>query len=178
VNRPGHMYQPELGQTMSDALLDDSERCLAAFVRQYMRATGAADADATRLTLYRVWACLTRLLTDRLEEAPDWDSETRWVDGLHTCAVVVEPPWRLRITGPMAWGLTADVGGPQWLEPFDADLRLSRATGQIESYELRFGDRDQPNGEDCRQEGSERIVARLKAGRVAWAFTFAKSGGE
>lgn len=153
----------------------DCERCLATAVRLYRLAAAAADADAELLALCSVRSFVTRLLAERLRDAPDWPSADRWLDGLFDSTVADDPPSAMWLSGPMVWGRSADTAGPQWAEPFDADLRFA-PDGGLASYRLRFGDRDRPP-DDTLSTGIPRIRAALAAGTVRWAFEFAKGDG-
>jgi hypothetical protein len=113
---------------------------LAAWVRQYMRARHAGDEVATRLGRRCVIGCLSRLLSAHLESAVSWNSDERWIDGLVGAQFVAESTDRITVNGQMVWGMTADAGGPQWAEPFEADVHIDWEAQKLRKYSIRFGD--------------------------------------
>jgi hypothetical protein len=112
------------------------EAKVAAYVRQFLRAHEAKEAAACREAAPSICSALSWLLGARLELAPTWNSGERWIDCLIGARFEVEPPDRLNVRGHMVRGLVEDAGGPQWVEPFEAEVRL----GGPLSYVLRFAD--------------------------------------
>jgi hypothetical protein len=149
----------------------DNQVCIAALSRQLRRAQDAGDEVAAWLMTNALCSRLCSLLGDLLTREPSWDSEGRWLDALFRRRVVFESPERLRVTGPLVWGLSSDTAGPQWAGPFDAVLQFSDGLRELEAYTIRFGERNKPVSEVLRED-IDRIMERLAAGAVAWSYEF------
>src|SRR5947209_4954254 len=116
---------------------DDLAR-IAAYVRQLRRASEAGDEVAAWLTTNALCSSLRYLLSELLTQEPSWDSEGRWLDALFQREVFFESPQRVRVTGPMTWGLRGNEGGLQWAEPFEAVLHFTPGFQELDAYTIRF----------------------------------------
>jgi hypothetical protein len=148
-----------------------NEECIAALVRQLLRARGARDQVAVWLTTNALCSRLCSLLADLLSGEPAWDAKGRWLDHFARRDVSIDLPDRVRVAGPLVWGLEANPSGPEWAEPFEAELEFSAALRQLVGYTVRFGDRRAFPGEGLRQ-GIARIVGDIEGRAVEWAFVF------
>jgi len=121
----------------------NTQRRLAAIIRQFFRAQDAKDYEAIALESSQLCSETAWLLADHLKDAPDWDDEARWIDGMIDSKVIKLPEFTVRIEGQVVWGLSDDPGGKQWREPLWAEVRATNFG--IEEYEIRFG---HPNEQD------------------------------
>lgn len=117
-----------------------AETKLATWAGWYLRAHASGDQSAQRQAAKDVCLGLRWLLSGLLESTASWDSRQRWIDCLIGAQFAVDRPDRIKVRGRMVWGLVTDAGGPQWSEPFEAELTLDPASVALRSYTLRFGD--------------------------------------
>jgi hypothetical protein len=122
--------------------LTKAEARLAARLRQYIRAQNANDRIATSIEADAILQNLSHLLSLHLEDESGWNSQERWVDGVVGAKLAVSSSGQAKAVGRIVWGLLKDTGGPQWFEPFDAEVIIGGPEGDLERYSLRFGDRD------------------------------------
>ncbi len=120
---------------------------------------------------------LRGLLKDLLSGEPDWKSRGHWIDRLCHRAVSLESPTRCIVSGPMIWGLSEDVGGPQYAWPFEAELTLAVGYSELVGYMVRFGDLrpipDEPLPDCCR-----RITLDIERGSIEWAYVIRSTAAE
>ena len=98
--------------------------------------------------------------------------EPYWFDGLVHATPRIRKTQRLEIEGLMIWAKDA---GPQWIDLFSADLKVSKAGETLEDYVLRFGrteslDRRIPYGDE---RALLKELQHLDQG--TWAYVFNKS---
>lgn len=127
-------YEERLAETLAK---------LSALIRQLMRARAANDALAVQLEQVSICSMLGCLLSTRLERSVNWDSSERWIDSAVGARIEIKPPDEITVRARMVWGLTADAGGRQWAEPFEAHVRLASADGEIHAYRLKFSDHEE-----------------------------------
>lgn len=152
---------------------DEAER-LAADVRQLFRARGAGDEVARWLCVNSICSRLTRILSDLLSSEASWDSDRRWLDSLFRREVVLEHPNCIGVTGPMVWGFTEDAGGPQWAEPFAAELAFQPGFARLASCAIQFADR-RVFGEESLRDSIARISSDIESGVIEWKYEFHRS---
>ena len=70
----------------------------------------------------------------------------------------------------MTWGRNDNPGGPQWAEPFEAELEFSPGLLELVGYTIRFGNKRAMTGEALAQ--IERLHQDIEKGSVVWAFHF------
>jgi hypothetical protein len=75
-------------------------------------------------------------------------------------AISVVSAVEVSLRGYALWGESAG-GGPFWIEPFLASLRISETNDAIVAYELRFADASQ---------GLRRVAADKYLRRTDWFF--------
>jgi hypothetical protein len=119
----------------------DSDEWIAAEGRQLFRALTAYDPKAIEVCLVYLGHYLVKTLGRHLRAQPEWDAQTRWLDGLVDVDFEAELPWLLRIKASLVWGLSSNPGGDQWQEPFEFELHLWPRTGALRGYRFRFADR-------------------------------------
>lgn len=64
----------------------------------------------------------------------------------------------------MVWGLSEDIGGNQWEEPFEAVVRVSKHRRRILSYTLKFGS-EEPLSSKLVEFGLYDILAAEESGK-------------
>jgi len=116
---------------------------IAVFCRQYLRARDADDEPAMRVEASGLGHFLGSLLNQYLKNDSRWDSSERWIDGMVGASIDIRPP-HVVVRGMIVWGRVADAGGPQWREPFEAQLGLTPDMASVDDYLLRFGNPQKP----------------------------------
>ena len=149
------------------------EECVAAAFRQLLRAHEADDAVAAWQATGSFCMWLRLLLKDLLSREASWDSKGRWLDGFAENRVLFLRPRRVRVLDAIVSGLRADVGGPQWAEPFDAELELRPDLSDLASYTIRVVDMRSFPGEDL-QRSLSRIKADAARGNIVWRYAWSK----
>lgn len=147
--------------------------CVAAAFRQMLRAYDADDAVAAWQATSAFCTRLRLLLNDLLTRETSWDSKGRWLEGFAENRVLFHRPLQVRVPDAIVWGLRADVGGPQWAEPFDATLELRPDLSDLASYTIRAGDLRSFPGEDL-QSSLSRIKSEAASDSVAWRYGWSK----
>jgi hypothetical protein len=84
-------------------------------------------------------------------------------------------PRQVRVRDAIVWGLRADVGGPQWAEPFNAELELRPDLSDLASYTIRAVDMRSFPGEDL-QSSLSRIKADGESGIIVWRYVWSAEG--
>lgn len=151
------------------------EECVAAAFRQLLRAHETDDAVAAWQATSSFCMSLRLLLKDLLSREVTWDSKGRWLDGFAENRVLFLRPCQVSVRDAIIWGLRADVGGPQWAEPFDAKLELRPDMKDLASYTIRAVDVRSFPGEDL-QGGLPRIKAQAESGDITWRYVWSKPG--
>lgn len=149
------------------------EECVAAAFRQLLRAHEADDAVAAWQATGSFCMSLRLLLKDLLSREVTWDSKGRWLDGFAENRVLFLRPRQVCVRDAIVWGLRADVGGPQWAEPFDAALELRPDLRDLASYTIRAVDMRSFPREDL-QSSLSRINADAASGNIAWRYVWSK----
>lgn len=157
----------------------DQEIRLATRLRQCFRAVEAGDQLAVRDEIPLVIHSLYHFLEYLLGPDASWESQGRWFDDM------IDVDYRLLagrfvISGKLVWGLTSDPG-PQWSDPFYADVSIDAGRPETESYLIRFGRTDDGRGPDAVPFGfyagpggpSESIADPWK-GKADWRYEFRK----
>jgi hypothetical protein len=116
-----------------------TEKQLAAFVQDFLKANERSDDELTYKTGKYSCSMLASLLAWYLRLNPLWNDKGRWIDGLINGHIHLQHPNELCVHGEMVWGLSRDVGGNQWKEPFSARVRVAKARGKVVSYTIKFG---------------------------------------
>jgi hypothetical protein len=162
-----------------EARIAKAEARLAARLRQYIRADNANDRMATSIEADAIGQNLSQLLSLHLEGESGWNSKERWIDGMVEARFTVSRSGHANIMGRIVWGLIKDTGGPQWFDPFQAEVIIGGPDGELERYSLHFGDRDAkeptpvPFGlySTLADPASGEAVA---TNEIRWAFEFSK----
>ena len=113
-------------------------------LRQCFRALKARDELAVQDEIPLIIHNLYRFLDHLLGPGESWESRGRWFDDMIDVKYQLHPG-RFLITGRLVWGLISDVG-PQWSDPFSADVSIRPGLCETESYLIRFGRRDDGDG--------------------------------
>jgi hypothetical protein len=172
-----------MADTNMTALRDNTlkvEIRLATRLRQCFRALEAQDDLAVQDEIPLIIRCLYVFLDYLLESDNSWDPRgEKWFDDMIHVQHQLIPPGRFRISGELVWGMLADTG-PQWAEPFYADVAITDGRHDTEAYCIRFGRRD----DDAKQElkfgfypgppGPAESIADPWCGRADWKYEFAK----
>jgi len=112
------------------------ESRLAAAIRQFDRATEADD----QLAVANEADCICRfthiLLSMHLDDADDWESDARWIDGLTDAQITKTGDRSIFINGNVLWRLAENPGGTQWSSPMFA--KFAADDGGLVQYELCF----------------------------------------
>lgn len=144
---------------------------VAAAFRQLLRAHDADDAVAASQATGQFCMSLRLLLRDLLSREASWDSKGRWIEGFAENRVLFLRPRRVRVPDSIVWGLRADVGGPQWAEPFEAVLDLRPDLSDLASYTMRAGDMRAFPGEDL-MSSLTRIRSEAETGCTVWRYVW------
>jgi hypothetical protein len=115
----------------------DFQRILAQQVTSFLGLRQPRDASE-RLGGAQFSSALAYLLAEHLKTDPAWNSRQCWIDGLINTHITLLKKRSLRLNGRMVWGLTRDIGGAQWAEPFEAVLVITE--DHILRYALWFAD--------------------------------------
>ena len=156
------------------------EILLATRLRQFFRAVEAGDElaveDGRQSVCHALWLFLDYLL----EAEPTWESRDRWFDDLIRARYGWISPDRFVASGELVWGLRS-VAGPQWSDPFSADVVISERRTDTASYCIRLGRRDEvekselafglyPASDDETGSGADPW-----AGKADWQYEFRKA---
>ena len=114
------------------------KRYLAGKIRRYLASLSRGDSVGEQESSWQICAALTRLLSHHLELSSPWPHKQRWLDGLIDAQVCAQPANIILVYGEMVWGLSANPGGNQWGEPFEAVIKISKKP-QIDTYRMKFG---------------------------------------
>ena len=156
----------------------EAEIRLTTRLRQCFRALQADDDLAVQDALPSIRHALF-LFLDYLLEPNSWESQGRWFDDMIDVQYQLVPPGRLRISGRLAWGLVSDPG-PQWFEPFFAEVAISEGRYDTASYCIRFGRRDDGESKPVQfgfypsPEESSDSVSDPWQGKADWKYEFRK----
>jgi len=156
-----------------------SEARLATRLRQFFRAVEARDEPAVQDEIPLICHSLWLFLEYLLEPESSWDSRTRWFDGLIKARYGWISPGRFHASGELVWGLISDAG-PQWAEPFSADVSIIEGRTYTASYCLRFGRRDDIDKSELpfgSYPGSAEGAGPVDpwAGKADWKYEFRKA---
>ncbi|WP_068423006.1 hypothetical protein [Planctomyces sp. SH-PL62] len=153
---------------------------LATRLRQCFRAVEARDSLAVQDEIPLVIQQLYLFLDHLLGPDDSWESRGRWFDDM----IQVEYqllPGRFVISGGLVWGLLSDPG-PQWSEPFYADVTIDAKRSETDSYLIRFGRLDDGDesgrlqlGFHASPGGPSDSVADLWEGKADWRYEFRKA---
>lgn len=69
----------------------------------------------------------------------DWNTKERWIDGLINGKMIIKLPDTILLNSEMVWGLSADVGGNQWKEPFETVVQIAKNGKKLNFYIIKFG---------------------------------------
>lgn len=116
-----------------------AEKQLARYVQGYLRSQQQNDTETKYQSGKFSCSMLTSLLAWYLRLGSSWNYKERWLDGLINSHIHILRPDEIILHGDMVWGLLKDVGGHQWKEPFSATVRVAKAEGKLEAYQLKFG---------------------------------------
>lgn len=76
----------------------------------------------------------------RLKLENHWYIKERWLDDVIGAKVIAGENNAVLIFADMVWGLIKDVGGSQWKEPFEAEMRIRKKRKHSISYRIKFSD--------------------------------------
>ena len=115
------------------------ERLLSKEIQALLISHARGDGDGQADSASHICTVLTLLLSEYLELDSSWPYKERWLDGVIDGHFSQPWPDVIRVRGKMTWGLSEDVGGNQWEEPFEAIVRFSKNRRRILAYTLKFG---------------------------------------
>jgi len=134
------------------------ERWLVGEIRTLLISHARQDASGQADSACNICTVLTSLLSLYLELDSSWPYKERWLDGVSDGHFSRPRPDAIRVRGKMTWGLSEDVGGSQWAEPFEAIVRFSKNRRRILAYTLKFGN-DEPLSSKLIESGFYNILA-------------------
>jgi hypothetical protein len=134
-------YQTDMQNKLFKENILEVETRLATRIRQCFRAVAVQDNFAVRDEITLIIHCLQRFLDVLLTFEPTWNSQDRWFDDMIHVQHELIPPSRFRIAGELVWGLREETG-PQWVEPFYADVTITEGRNDSAAYCIRFARRD------------------------------------
>lgn len=137
------------------------ESTLCRFAFAYVEDSRRNDAESIKPNAFQVNNYLGHLLASNLLFSDSWNCEERWIDGLSQSRFAVDGN-TIEVQGQMIWGLTADIGGDQWAEPFYARL-ICRESEM--SYLLLFGNSVELAEKQVRF-GLYPVVSNLSGGKL------------
>lgn len=98
------------------------EARIAATIRQYFRAEEASDPVAAADEAHTICTYTGALLSMCLDDVDDWDSDTRWIDGLIDTEIHKLAHRHVSLCGDVVWGLSENPGGRQWKQAMFAEF--------------------------------------------------------
>ena len=126
---------------LTKKMIRKAERALATTIRDYLALPPEAEQGSREEFIHRTLSVdIDILVMWHLELAPSWPSNKRWVDGVSLRSVLLAEPVTLSGRGVLWWGLTRDIGGEQWAEPFEVALQLSKRRDRLVSYRVKFSE--------------------------------------
>ncbi len=115
---------------------------VATRLRQFFRAVEFRDELAVQDEIPIVCQYLYLFLEYLLGDEPEWND--RWFDDVIGAQHKWKEPGRFQVAGQLVWGLITNPG-PQWTDPFFADVVIAEGRRDAASYCIRFGRRDDLN---------------------------------
>lgn len=152
---------------------------LATRLRQCFRAVDARDELAVQDEIPLIIHGLYHFLDYLLGPDDSWEDRGRWFDDMIDVQYRLLPG-RFVISGRLVWGLLADAG-PQWSDPFFADVSIGEGLRETRSYLIRFSRRDDGGESEPVQLGfypgpgdPAESVADPWQGKGDWKYEFRK----